>query len=256
MGDKYLRQPTRRTCLVITAWEVHSLPAPPSATRLVALARGFVYAFATARPSHSSNVVVGGWVACSPGVHWGAGHEARRDGALEPRDPGWNRLEIHKEATCARGSDLARKPRRAAGRAMNSEARGARERGSGGEGVGAVTAPKIMMGSRSIGMTLMATYVRRERARERLTPPTGTAALAFWDKKGTPSLPFGIRREHPPSLLRLQGKHPPSLLISQGNEGGWSAPITGSKHLFGREGGFAAQAALHPTQSQQTLEAS
>ena len=194
------------------------------------------YAFATARPSHSSNVVVGGWVACPPGVHWGAGHEARRDGALEPRDPGWNRLEIHKEAACARGSDLARKPRRAAGRAMNSEARGARERGSGGEGVGAVSAPKIMMGSRSIGMTLMATYVRRERARERLTPPTGTAALAFWDKKGTPSLPFGIRRKHPPSLLRLQGKHPPSLLISQGNEGGWSAPITGSKHLFGREG--------------------
>ena len=63
--------------------------------------------------------------------------------------------------------------------------------------MGAVTAPKIMMGSRSIGMTLMATYVRRERARERLTPPTGTAALAFWDKKGTPSLPFGIRRDCP-----------------------------------------------------------
>ena len=88
------------------------------------------YAFATARPSHSSNVVVGGWVASSPGVHWGAGHEARRDGALEPRDPGWNRLEIHKEAACARGSDLAPKPRRAAGRAMHRLVkRAARESG-------------------------------------------------------------------------------------------------------------------------------
>ena len=72
--------------------------------------------------------------------------------------------------------------------------------------MGAVTAPKIMMGSRSIGMTLMATYVRRERARERLTPPTGTAALRF-----------GIRREHPPSLLVLEGNTLPPFCDYKGN---------------------------------------